>query len=228
MKTNYRNRLPHIAPVGATFFLTFRLADSLPQSMVQRLKTELENELKQIKTNFPGSKKHEKDARKRYFGKFDHQLDNHPYGICHLKHPEVANILMRKLHEYHQKLYDLHAYCIMPNHVHILINMATQWADKEGNWSDIIPEHYVPLDKVMQLIKGGSAFSIHKYLGKTGKLWFKDSYDHYVRTEAEWLNITRYILQNPVKAGLASRWEDWPYRYCRPDLLDKLYTFRLL
>jgi len=222
MKTQYQNRLPHITPIGATFFVTFRMADSLPQSFVNQLKAELESEISSIKKEFPGDIQRIRDARKRNFGKYDHQLDTQPYGACYLRQPEVAEIVANKLREYDGLLYDLQAYSIMPNHVHILFSMATQVVDSNGFWPEEIPDHYLQLDKVMQLIKGGSSYSINRYLGRSGKFWFKDSYDHYVRKEDEWLNITNYILKNPIKAGLAKKWEDWPFNFCKPQVLDLL------
>lgn len=222
MKTQYLNRLPHIAPIGATFFVTFRLADSLPRSFVNALKAELEAETTRLKKEHPGDIQRIRDARKRNFGKYDHQLDTQPYGTCYLRQPEVAEIVAAKMRAYDGSIYDLQAYSIMPNHVHVLFSMATQVVDEHGIWRDEVPEDYVQLDKVMQLIKGGSAFSSNKHLGRSGKFWFKDSYDHYVRKEEEWLNIAMYILQNPVKAGLAKKWEAWPFNFCKPSLLDHL------
>ena len=219
MKTQYQNRLPHLAPVGATFFVTFRLADALPQSIVNALKSELEAEINHLKKEFPDDYVYRLgDARRRDFTKYDHQLDSKSYGACYLKQQAVAEILTAKMQEYNGSLYDLQAFSIMPNHVHVLFSMATQVVGPDGSWPEEIPENYVQLDKVMQLIKGGSSYSINQYLGRSGKLWFKDSYDHYVRTEKDWLNIVNYILRNPVKAGLADTWEKWPFNYCKPEL----------
>ncbi|MDO8971312.1 MAG: hypothetical protein Q7U74_11530 [Saprospiraceae bacterium] len=222
MKTQYLNRLPHIAPIGATFFVTLRLADSLPQSFVNTLKAQLEAEITRLKKEYPGDMKRIRDARKRNFGKYDHQLDTHPYGKCYLKQTEVAEIVATKMLKYDGSLYDLQAYSIMPNHVHVLFSMAVQVVDEQGVWPDEIPEDYVQLDKVMKLIKGGSSYTANRHLGRSGKFWFKDSYDHYVRKEEERLNIASYILQNPVKAGLAKKWEAWPFNYCKSSLLDEL------
>ena len=85
---------------------------------------------------------------------------------------------------------------------------------------DEIPDQYVQFDKVMQRIKEGSSVLINQHLGRTGRFWFKDSYDHFVRNENEWLNIGNYILQNPVKAGLVKHWKDWTFNYCQAYLLD--------
>jgi len=100
--------------------------------------------------------------------------------------------------------------------------MATQLFDNQGNWLEEMPEGYTQLDKIMHLIKGGSSFLVNRKLERSGKLWFKDSYDHYVRNEKEWLNIAAYILRNPVKAGLANKWDSWPFSFCKPALLEHL------
>jgi REP element-mobilizing transposase RayT len=226
MKTVYKNRLPHIAPLGATFFVTFRLADSLPQEVVQTLKSSLDTEIKRVKEDFPQDYAHRiRDSRKRNFRKFDHQLDEKSYGACQLRLAEVARILVEKLQEFEGELYDLQAFCIMPNHVHVLLNLNVQVVDKNGIWPEEAPENYVQLDKIMQLIKGGSAYAINRCLGRTGKLWFKDSYDHFVRSEQEWINIVNYILQNPVKANLVLKWEAWPFSYCKPNVLNRLLYY---
>jgi putative transposase len=223
MKTQYHNRLPHIAPIGATFFVTFRLVDALPQQVVRALKAELETEIAQLKKDFPNDYiQRIRDVRKRNFGKYDHQLDAQPFGACYLRETGAAEIVINRMREYDNKLYNLQAFCIMPNHVHVLFSMAPQMTDRAGLWLDDTPEDYVQLDEVMQLIKGGSAYLVNRHLGRTGNLWFKDSYDHYVRNEKEWLNIALYILQNPVKAGLTDKWESWPFNFCKPDLLEHL------
>jgi REP element-mobilizing transposase RayT len=219
----YRNRLPHIAPIGATFFVTFRLDDALPRHIVKALKANFDAEIEQIKKANPKDLKLcILDARKKYFGKYEHQLDRQPYGACHLKKTEVAQIVLDKMKEYDGSLYDLQAACIMPNHVHAMFSLDQQLKDPNQNWTDETPEDYVQLDAVMQLIKGGSSFLINRHLGRSGKLWCKDSYDHYVRDEREWHNILGYILNNPVKAGLVKEWNEWSNLYLKPSLVRLL------
>ncbi|MBP6826385.1 MAG: hypothetical protein KA165_07490, partial [Saprospiraceae bacterium] len=134
----------------------------------------------------------------------------------------VAEIVIAKMREYDESLFDLQAFCIMPNHVHVLFSMAPQVTGCNEFWPDDTPGDYVQLDEIMHRIKGGSAYLANRHLGRTGKFWFKDSYDHYVRNEQEWLKIAWYILQNPVKAGLAEKWELWPFNFCKPELLEYL------
>jgi putative transposase len=90
--------------------------------------------------------------------------------------------------------YNLHAYAIMANHVHILIT----------------PQ--VPLSPIMKAIKGVTARNANKLLNRTGKVFWQDaSFDHWTRDEAEENKIRRYIENNPVKAHLVVNPEDWPW-----------------
>jgi REP element-mobilizing transposase RayT len=186
MKTIYNNRLPHIAPAGASFFVTFRLADSLPQHVVKELKQALIEKERSLRNQFPNDWYNLlRIERKRMFGKYEHQLDENPCGECLLKQPAAANLIVEKLREFDGRYYDLWAYCIMPNHVHILFDFSRQLVDEQGFMLPEIPEEYKQLDYVMMLVKGGSSYAINQALCRKGTLWAKDSYDHYVRDEAE-------------------------------------------
>lgn len=218
IKTFYKNRLPHLAPVGATFFVTFRLADSLPQTIVRAMRAAMENRKQALKQDKKNYKKQLYEEYKRYYAKYDHQLDNKPYGECYLRQPEIARIVADKIHEFDGVYYDLHCYCIMPNHVHMLIDTMQQLVLPDYTILNEIPEDYVQLHKIMKRIKGSSARLANLALGRSGTFWQKDSYDHFVRNEQEWRNIVVYILNNPVKAGLVSDWESWPFTYLKPDL----------
>ncbi len=66
---------------------------------------------------------------------------------------------------------------------------------------------------ILQSLKRFTAQECNKKLGRTGKFWQKESYDHYVRNHKELQNIINYTLQNPVKAGLVKEWQDWPFSY---------------
>ncbi len=215
-KTNYRIRLPHIQPVGALYFVTFRLGDSLPQPIFKKMKDEMEQNILKIKKEFPRNFKEKVNIeKKRFFGKFEHQLDSHPYGNCYLKRPDVAAIVSEKLQEYDGVHYELCAYCIMPNHVHVLFDFTPQVLHKDLTYMDEVPETYLPLCKVMQLIKGGSSFSINRLLGRKGTLWQRDYFDYYVRNHKEFNNILIYILENPVKAGFVKEREHWPFSFVK-------------
>ena len=218
-KIEYRNRLPHIAPIGAKFFITFRLGDSLPRQIINQLENEFKREierLKKLKGNIDRNDRYK--LSKIIFKKYDHQLDNAPYGGCYLNIPEVAKIVTNKLHSLDGNLYDLIAYTIMPNHVHLLIDTSIQLVDENNFFLPEVPENYKQLDQIMKLIKGGSARQANKVLGRKGQFWQKDSYDHYIRNDIEFNNVINYILKNPVKAGLSSSWKDYQYSYLRKEI----------
>lgn len=216
MKTYHQSRLPHILPIGATFFISYRLADSLPRSIVKKLEKELADEIQVLKKISREDLDVEiSKAKKRYFGKFDKQLDIEPFGSCYLQMPEVANLVKDSLFKKDGEWYELLAFCIMPNHVHVLLDMSMQHYNEHNGIKTVVEleKKYVQLDKIMKQIKGSSARYINMLLNRSGALWQKDSYDRFVRNEKEWINIVNYILENPVKAGLVNKWEDWPFSY---------------
>ncbi len=216
IKTIYKNRLPHIAPFGATFFVTFRLKDSLPQHIIKELKTKMDNAIEKLKKEKPPNYKVEiTKQRKLFFKSYDHQLDHKPFGSCFLKLDPIANIIKEKLHELDGEKYELLAYCIMPNHVHLLFDTSIQLVDEDNFYLNEIPENYVQLHQIMKKIKGGTAVAINRHLSRNGAFWQKDSYDHYIRNNNEFDNILNYILQNPVKAGLSKNWEDFPHSFIK-------------
>ncbi|MEM8896541.1 MAG: transposase [Bacteroidota bacterium] len=186
------------------FFITFRLNDSLPQTLVRTLSQQLEDAIHRIeKEENVDRELRVKEERKRSFGKVDKVLDKGSYGNCWLRRPEIAQTLADKLWEYHQDLYNLQAYCIMPNHVHLLMDTSIQ---KEG-------DKPIKLDEIMRRIKGGSAREINQKLNRKGRLWQKDSYDYLVRDQEEWERIYAYLLNNPVKAGLVDQASKWEFSY---------------
>ncbi len=210
-KTHYRNRYPHITPLGGTFFVTFRLADSLPRSMIKSLSKEYEREIRRIQDLFPEHYKWKcYQEKKRLFGNFDRQLDKSPFGACHLGKPAVAEIVRSKLHQLDSQWYFLLAFCIMPNHVHLLIDTSL------GKGETSPEKEPVPLCKIMHRIKGSTAYAINRHLKRKGTFWQKDSYDHLVRNRLENSRIRDYILQNPVKAGLVKDWKDYRFTYASP------------
>ena len=83
----------------------------------------------------------------------------------------------------------------------------------------VIPPHYGPtashpLADMLRLLKGRTARSCNQTLERSGAFWHHESYDHVVRNEREFERIFWYILNNPVRANLEEKWEDWPFMYC--------------
>ncbi len=216
MVTFFRRHLPHYHLPDATYFITLRLAGSLPLAVVMRLREELDEEQRRLARQFSGEalRQARYEAQKRHFGRVDRLLDQALHGPRWLSQPECARIVMQTLHALAPEHYHLHAFCLMSNHVHILI-------DQQG-----IPEppprrdgkHYTALSRAMRLLKGRSAALCNQALGRRGAFWQHESYDHVVRDEREFERILAYIVNNPVKAGLVTDWQDWPYTWVSPDL----------
>jgi REP element-mobilizing transposase RayT len=199
----YHRNLPHIQPPGATLFVTFRLAGSLPAEVAAALCAEADRtraELELIPDSLVRAERISQEQR-RFFGKWDAALDVSP-GPNWLRNPAVAALLVENLHHFAGKRYDLTAYCIMPNHVHVVLTPLLK-NDSE----------YYPLAQIMHTMKGYTAVRANRLLGRSGAFWQHESYDHGVRNEDELQRIVRYVLTNPVRAGLVADWQDWPQTF---------------
>ncbi len=208
MTVIYRRNLPHIHPPGATFFVTFRLAGSLPQEVLERLKEEREEEERQLKERLQGAalRREQYQLQKKFFGRYDDWLDRMAYGPAWLREPALAEMVAREIRQLDGVHCDVLAYCIMPNHVHLLLDFQRfTKGDTRG--------HPSVLSRVLHLLKGRTARYANQFLGRSGAFWQQESYDHVVRDGKELERIVRYILNNPVKAGLVGDWQDWAYTY---------------
>ncbi len=200
MKTHYQRYLPHILPPGETIFITFRLHGSLPQAVVERLIDERRAVDKQLMQVDPAAReKARADNHKRQFARFDNCLDTCETGHHWLQEPAVARLVADAIKQPNGRNFTLHAYCIMSNHVHLLLTIETETK---------------AFATVMQSLKGFTARKANELLNRTGQsFWQPVSYDHVVRSNQEFDRIVAYILNNPVKAGLIENWADWPYSY---------------
>jgi len=170
----YRRRLPHFQPDGVRIFLTWRLFGSLPAV----------------------------PARGSYltpghaFVAADRALHNSGSGPQWLRDPCIAGLVVESIRsgESRRRWYELDAWVVMPNHVHLLI----------------LP--HVPLPAITRRLKSWTARQANELLGLTGRpFWQDESYDHWVRNGQERDRIVRYIEQNPVSAGLAVSPEEWEW-----------------
>ncbi len=213
IKESYNRNLPHIQPIGAVFFVTFRLKDSIPKVKIWNLKKDFEKKIDQIKSIKTADLDFQVyNERKRFFAKYDNLLDSIEDGPIFLKQPEIAKLIADETHRFDGDLYKLVAYSIMPNHVHILIDTSFQIPDyfDVSKWESL---DFEPLSNIMKRIKGPSALYANRLLDRKGKFWQRESYDHYIRSAKEFNRVIAYILNNPVKAGLVERWEDHPFTF---------------
>jgi REP element-mobilizing transposase RayT len=204
-KPTYRRRLPHIQPPGATLFITFRLAGSIPAEILRGLFEESEQIEKRLaRISDPAERARQTDREhRRMFGKWDKVLDSANSGPFWLRDERIAALVVETLHYLNGKRYTLNAFCVMPNHVHLVCTPLAQ--------SDDI---YHPISAIMHSVKRHTAFHANKILERQGDFWQHENYDHIVRDEAEYNRIVAYVLNNPVNAGLVSSPEDWKWSYC--------------
>ncbi|NUN70504.1 MAG: transposase [Bacteroidetes bacterium] len=201
-KAYYRRNLPHIHLPQARYFITFRLANSLPQEVVERLRAEYNDSL----TDEERSSGDVLNERQRiYFEKFDQLLDESSVGDRWLERAEIADCVFDALRFYDGTSYDLLCCTVMSNHVHMLVDHSFDSSGKR-------------IEEVLQSIKKYTARRSNHLLDRTGaQFWQHESYDHIVRDEQEAENVIRYILYNPVKAGLCNEWHAWKHTYLKEE-----------
>jgi putative transposase len=203
----YHRKLPHFQPAEATFFVTFRLAGSIPMDVIRRLRENYELVEKGILEQKDLTEKERRELvyaeQKRLLAATDDFLDANPNEPYWLREKEVAEIVANEMKMHDEQWYTLWSYCIMPNHVHLLLTLF---------------EKAPILTKIMQNVKSYSAQKSNRILGLSGQFWERESYDHVVRKDGEFERIVHYILQNPVKAKFVKEWAAWPFTYLHPDL----------
>jgi putative transposase len=138
------------------------------------------------------------------FGRWDLALAEVKGGPEWLLQPEIAAAVVQSIRRVEDRLYTLEAYCVMPNHVHVVL---TPRFGDDGQ--------YHALAKITQAIKGSSATEANRLLNRSGQFWQHESYDHVVRDGEELDRVVRYVLGNPVKASLVDDWRAWPWGYTR-------------
>jgi REP element-mobilizing transposase RayT len=198
----YRRKLPHWQPEGAQYFITFRLSDSLPSQVMEELR-KLREEFR--KRNEPDDSYKRKTFQREIFKKYEKALDTRNTGPTWLEIPSIANLVQEAIHYRDKKEYDLYAYCIMSNHVHIVFEHLNKTSNTNASKSSIKD---FPITRILQELKRYTAYKSNKLLDRTGAFWQSESYDRVIRDQDELENTIRYTLNNPVKAGLVERWEE--------------------
>jgi len=169
-KLFYERNLPHYQPPGATLFITFRLAGSLPRDVIEQLEAEQHDKEKEIKTitTLPERNKAAILFQKSLFNKLDKELDGACHGPKWLADPRIAELVCSSFHYLDGTDYVLEAYCLMPNHVHLVCTPL------------INNDKVVSISRIMQSLKGFAAHRANQLLGRKGEFWQHESYDHVV------------------------------------------------
>ena len=178
-----RGYLPHYDSAGVVQFVTFRLFDSMPQER----RAEWEHLILA-------------DADLRNNPKRMQAIDNYldaGYGSCMLRDERVARIMEDTLLKFDGERYRLLAWVVMPNHVHVLI--------------EVMDGAKCSLEAVMHSWKSYTASAGNQILCRKGQFWQKEYFDRYIRDDRHFANVRAYIDNNPVAAGLARCPNEWLY-----------------
>jgi putative transposase len=206
--TIYVRHLPHWRQDGATYFVTFRLGDSLPQAKLQELSTWRRNW--EGCHPCPRSTAVNEELSREVMRRVEAWLDQ-GMGNCLLSDAANAATVVEALHHFDRQRYDLASYVIMPNHVHLIVRPLAGDGDA--------------LEGILQSWKQFSAKRINTRLGADGSVWQEESFDRIVRDEEHLYRCLQYIGANPTRAKLPPdacqrwvrpQWEALGWRFADP------------
>jgi putative transposase len=188
------------------------LYGSLPENVIEQLKEAQKLVAREIeRASGPAEKIAELklNQHKKLFAKIDAILDKASIGPRWLGETEVAALVEETLLRRYAELYRLWAYVVMVNHLHLLLRPKLMGVPKQSSI-----DSFVPLSSITKRIKGYTAREANRILQRTGKsFWQQESFDHWPRDEDEFFRIIAYIENNPVKAGLVRRPEEWKWSF---------------
>jgi len=184
--------LPHwTLTQGGVYAVTFRLGDSLPKAVLERLRHEraaLEADV--VALNGILAKQEEQRLARLCSEKIEAYLDAGS-GSCWLRQADIADMVAAAILHFDGARYRIHAWCVMPNHVHVLVELPPG----------------IQLAGIVHSWKSFTAKAANARLGRTGEFWQPEYFDHLIRDQADFAHAVRYIEQNPVMAGLTAwRW----------------------
>ncbi len=171
--------------------ITFRLDDAVPLAVIAAWKQELNWIEKRADAEEEVWEQQRQEMTRRLA-----VYEDAGHGACHLRHPEIALMVEGALGHFDGQRYDLTAWCIMPNHAHVLIRTKEGW----------------PVGHVVQSWKRHSGRYANRFLHTSGTpFWAADYHDRFIRDEAHYWRALHYIHENPVKAGLCGTAVDWKW-----------------
>lgn len=196
----YRRRLPHWQPPGATIFITWRLYGSLSREVIGRLtaeRTRLDREPKRVDETAPDRESRHNEA---VFKAYDDYLDHSGHEPLWMRDERISALVTNALFHFNGERYDLIAFVVMANHVHVLLT------PRQIDGKDVL------IRTITQGLKGYTAREANKLLSRTGqRFWQEESFDRWARNRTDALRFAAYIENNPVTAGLAKTPEEWQW-----------------
>jgi REP element-mobilizing transposase RayT len=188
--TRSRGYLPHWEGEHPIYFVTFRLADSLPRSLVLQLRRHRESTKKVTPAAEAGAGRARAHDLDGVLETAERCLDS-GLGECHMRDSRIAKVVADAIQHFQGTRYNLLGWCVMPNHVHVVF----------------APLGENKLDAILHSWKSFSALMANRLLQRRGIFWQREYFDHLVRNERSLLKILHYVRENPTRAGLPN----WPW-----------------
>jgi REP element-mobilizing transposase RayT len=185
-----RGYIPHRDEAALTQSITFRLADSFPIEKLEQWRDWIDPETGEILSS---------DARIR--ARIEAWLDA-GHGKCRLRDPRIAELVENALLHFDGDRYRLLAWCVMPNHVHVVAHF-----DQDHSLAEVVHSW-----------KSFTASEANRILRRSGAFWFREYWDRFIRDERHLQNTLEYVEANPVKANLARSPEEWAWSSARKRL----------
>jgi REP element-mobilizing transposase RayT len=195
-RVSYRRHLPHFQPAGATFHVVVKLDGAVPLSVVEALRQERDAAL--------GHRPGQLAWQRSHFINMERDLDACTMGPRWLAESQIAALVRDAIHHRDGSDWDLIAYTIMPNHVHIVAI--------PGLASDGTPR---ALPDLLGSFKRYTATKANEMLKRRGAFWQQESYDRAIRDGDELRRTVLYVINNPVKAGLVDDGAVWAWTYVK-------------
>ena len=175
---HFRGYLPHYDSRSVIQSVTFRLADSFPSAVQQRLRSAKLGPLERSR-------------------ECETCLDQ-GHGLCLLQRPDNAEFMISTWLVFHSTRYCLHAWVVMPNHVHVLIEPLGKYSLQKivHSWKSFTAKRMIGADAL---------------LSSHGRVWQPEYFDRFIRDEKHYRAVVDYIHGNPVKARLVAKTQDWPW-----------------
>lgn len=186
IRIHSRGRLPHWERDQATYFVTFRLADSIPESAREAIRMERDDIVRTAEHLRRPLTESEQLRLERLQSERIEELLHAGSGSCALKDDRCAAVVAECIGHFDGQRYDLFAWCVMPNHVHAVFKAHAGFA----------------LGRILHGWKSFTVNQCNNILGRTGPFWMEESYDRLIRDDDEFQRFVNYTLENPSKAGL--------------------------
>ncbi len=194
------SKIPHINANNHLQFITYRLSDSLPHNIVEKIKQDI--------SLFDEDKK----TTERI--KLVEKYSDKGYGASFLIHPNIADLIITNLKFHNLIKYELISWVIMPNHIHILIKqMNDNIGDIVKSWKSYTSKIILKQSNILFEKKGlyQPNVKVLNDILNSRNIWYKGYWDRYLRNEDEYWRCVEYIHNNPVKAKLVESAKEWQF-----------------